>query len=351
MFDHIRHNAASTSYKTSGGAGAADNRDEAPTKATDDCKTATMDGDKEVYLCGYELMRDLDFADGASYASGSVNTGWRPNNTNPGSTTNAGFNGIFNFASIFDGNGYSISDLYSKSSTPQNVGLFRNITVTASIRNLGVVDIDIYGIDNDLEIVGGLVGYHQGKIIASYATGAVNGGNGNDTVGGLVGFNHYASIVSCYAMGNVDGGVGDDLVGGLAGSNYSRATITASFATGTTDGGDGTRDNVGALAGSNQGRTIASYAFVIESNGEIGGHDGTAKPDGVDSASGLTATNAGSEWNDASQKTKNAWDFGNNSQPPVLRYADYDGSGGTDYCTMFPVGTICGSTLLPGQGR
>ena len=76
------------------------------------------------------------------------------------------------------------------------------------------------------------------------------------------------------------------------------------------------------------------------------------------SANGLTATNVDAKWNDAAEKTLNAWDFGTASQAPALRYADYDGDGGVDYCDMFPkkipgtnIPLICGKSLLPGQGR
>ena len=77
LFDHIKNNLAGTSYKmTNAGA---DNWTGAPEAASDDCKTATVDGGNSFYLCGYELTKDLDFADGNSYASSSVNGDWRPN--------------------------------------------------------------------------------------------------------------------------------------------------------------------------------------------------------------------------------------------------------------------------------
>ncbi len=80
-------------------------------------------------------------------------------------------------------------------------------------------------------------------------------------------------------------------------------------------------------------------------------------PEGVTSATALAATNAGAEWNDAASATLGAWDFGDNTQTPALRYADYDGPGDMYHCEMFPdtlpdgSPLICGTTLLPGQGR
>ena len=110
MFNHIQYSLAGTSYKT--GADAEDNREGAPEEATDDCTTIVTG--TAFYLCGYELARDLDFAEGASYAGGSVNTDWRPDDSDTSSATNEGFSGANNFAGIFEGNGYSISNLYSR---------------------------------------------------------------------------------------------------------------------------------------------------------------------------------------------------------------------------------------------
>ena len=263
MFNHIRYNLAGTSYKT--GADAEDNRKGAPTKITDDCTAAT----DSIYLCGYELARDLDFAEGASYAGGTVNADWRPDDSDTSVATNEGFSGPSNFAGIFEGNGYNISNLYSRGGG--NRGLFRATTSDASIRNLGVVDANLYVSDSSASSrAGGLVGQNQGSIVSSYAKGGnLNGGAGDDNVGGLVGQNQ-GSIVSSYAKGgNLNGGVGADHVGGLVGHN-NNGTITASHAMGNVNGGT-ENDKVGGLVGYNEDNTttIASYA-----TGAVDGGDG-----------------------------------------------------------------------------
>ena len=421
MFDHIQHNLAGTSYKT--GADAKGNTRGAPTGQTDNCKTAT-DG---AYLCGYELMKDLDFADGTSYANGSVNTDWRPNNEDTSSATNEGFAGAIDFAGIFEGNGHSISNLYSRDTTNAGatIGLFISTTEDATIRNLEVADAHLHGgtglnnigtlvgvnnanisasyatggtINNSARNanIGGLVGQNGGSISASYATGDVNGGAGTDYIGGLVGWNssdgnisasyatgtvnggvgppdqigglvgqNNSSISASYATGDVNGNIHDDYIGGLVGSILeSSASISASYATGAVNGGDGD-DTIGTLVGENialdgnAGNITVSYAFGSKTEGEEDGSDGDAHPAGVSDATGLTAMNAGSEWNDAGEKTLGAWDFGNNTQAPALKYADYDGSGDAYSCDMFPAkipGTdttlVCGTanaSLLPEQ--
>ena len=394
----------------------------APTSVTVNC-TTDADGDG-FYLCGYELMRDLDFAEGASYASSSVNTSWQPNNSDASMATNAGFVGATDFAGIFEGNGYKISNLYSRNivDARDNIGLFNSTTADATIRNLGVEDAHLYGnaqadkigalvgYNNQGSIsasyasgtnanggggtnnyVGGLVGHNnQGSISASYATGAVNGGTTHgDYTGGLVGKTDGGSIIACYATATANAGAGTyDYVGGLVGNNGG--SIIASYATGAVNGGDGDGDYTGGLVGSNVGSIVASYATGAV-NGDAGSDDlvgalvghvgvgsnivasygfgdttmGTVNGDGAPGGltiNGLTATggSAGLEWNQTASKTKDAWDFGNNTQAPALQYADYDGDmAGIDYCALFPAkipGTddtlFCGTasaSLLPGQ--
>ena len=193
--------------------------------------------------------------------------------------------------------------------------------------------------------VGGLVGRQEaGSITASYATGAVAGGYGDDVVGGLVGW-QYGSITASYATGAVAGGYGDDVVGGLVGWQYG--SITASYATGAAAGGYGNLDYAGGLVGWQGGDSItASYGFG-SATGETEGLVGSEKPQGVSTASQLTAANAGSYWNDAGNNTLGAWDFGDDTQIPALNYADYDGAGAAFDCGQFPA-AACG-TLLPWQ--
>ena len=245
--------------------------------------------------------------------------------------------------------------------------------------------------------VGGLVGRQDGSTItASYATGAANDGDGNDRVGGLVGYVVGSTITASYATGAAAGGAGSDHVGGLVGSQFGGSSITASYATGAAAGGAGGSDNAGGLVGYVVGGTItASYATGPADGGE-GGNDlvgglvghafefstpvlitssygfGSATgekqtsfvlpsiPEDVSSASQLRADNAGSSWNDDSNNTLNAWNFGTDEQIPALSYADYDGGGSVFDCdpasSHFPAAAAaeCDNDngifiLLPGQ--
>ena len=293
MLHNMRHNLAGTSYKAS--ADSSGNDEGCPTE--DGCT-------------GYELTRNLDFdadKDGSTWSgsadegytldSGDRNAdyfpvqggagGWLPigNETNP-------------FVAVFDGNSYTISGLAIRRDQTY-VGLFGR-TGGAVIRNLGLIGnlADYTGSGNNAisigdlyrdffgGFVGGLVGLQvSGSITASYATGAADGGDGHfDFVGGLVGLQVSGSITASYATGAAAGGSGDfDNVGGLTGVQYD-GSITASYATGAADGGGGDFDSVGGLAGSHGGSITASYA-----TGNAMGGDG----DG-DSVGGLVGFQLGS---------------------------------------------------------
>ena len=133
MFHNINYNLAGTSYDDE----AADTGSGADTGITTGISTdssanstATTTCGTGVYLCGYELTRNLDFADDNSYSDTTVKSTWLPNSMSdstgtevaPGSGVNAGFPGVGDtssgngFAAIFEGNGHSITGLYMRSS-------------------------------------------------------------------------------------------------------------------------------------------------------------------------------------------------------------------------------------------
>ena len=223
---------------------------------------------------GYELVRSLDFDSTESYASGAVNdawltgSGWLPiGRENSRSARNR-------FRTTFDGNGHTISNLYISRRTgrvdPGSAGLFGLTDDASVIRGIGLVDVEVSGVDN----VGGLAGQNRGSVGGAYVTGMVSGSR---AVGGLVGRNtghishSYSSasvsgsrdvgglagdgggkIFASYATGTVSG---TDRVGGLIGSSGS-GVISASFASGNVSG----NENVGGLVGYTSYRVIASYS-------------------------------------------------------------------------------------------
>ena len=251
--------------------------------------------------------------------------------------------------------------------------------IASSARDV-IVDGRLGSVDRDH--VGGLVGrLAGGDIIASYAKARVSGGGGSfDFVGGLVGYVENTSrIIASYAIATVDsidttsGRIGG-LVGFMQGSG-STATIIASYANTTllAKGGSGRNPRAGGLVGQrvqNSSPTttiVASYATGIidvddaERAAKLIGHntsntvlgitesygfssisEGTLKrrktntigdhPAGITSDENLTSSNTGATWNQASSSTLGAWDFRDASQSPILKFADYDGTGDDFVC-------------------
>ena len=173
------------------------------------------------------------------------------------------------FTATFEGNNYTISNLYINRSSTGNVGLFRTLGTGGNVRNLGIeggsvrgrnrvgglvgvnnggtisdchATVDVTASNND---VGGLVGENEGGTITnSYATGTVTGSG--VTVGGLVGWNNGGADTCELCDGECDG-IWQQCWRGLVGANEGGA-IRACYATGNSNGAG----NVGGLAGANK---------------------------------------------------------------------------------------------------
>ena len=214
---------------------------------------------------GYELARDLDFDDPASYASGRADRGWRRSEGGAGwapiVSSRADYHGLVRvedcYSGGFDGNGHAIANLYIDRSDQDNVGLFggfgRDRTVeypARRIQRLSLVDVDVAG----RNYVGGLAGGLRDccstkQVEAVRFTGRVAG---LDHVGGVAGLSE-SDVVLSHASAEVSG---RHDVGGLVGEGSLFATIGASYATGTVTG----QSSVGGLAGGFDGTIIAAYA-------------------------------------------------------------------------------------------
>ena len=215
---------------------------------------------------------------------------WTPIGTNSsGSILNSG-NG---FNGTFDGLGNTIANLTINSAAPYN-GLFGYSNGT--VRDIGVTDASITGYsgtdgavvaDNAGTVAnaystgavfgtafgGGLVGFNEvtGVIVNSYSTAGINV---IEIAGGLVGFNS-GRIVDTYATGAVRGNSPD--MGGLVGSNAG--TIVNAFATGSVAAGtpppnyvDGTAPYyAGGLVGNNVAGTIINGYYDSDTTGQSHG--------------------------------------------------------------------------------
>ena len=240
---------------------------------TTGCRTTPTTG-----CTGFELTRDLDFNDPASYRAGSINpawtdtsgAGWDPIGVST-STSNA-------FSATFDGNGYTIANLLINRHRPTDtgVGFFRGIT--GRIDDIRLADVRVAGATN----TAGLAGVSLGTINNAYVSGTISGTG--DNVGGLVGNNaegdgitnshtivtvsgnNQAPITNSYAIADVSG---NDSIGGLVG--YNQAPITNSYAIADVSG----NDSIGGLVGENQGSSAMirnSFALAtVRGNSSVGG--------------------------------------------------------------------------------
>ncbi len=187
-------------------------------------------------------------------------------------STATDFSPIATFSGSFVNTGkYEISSLTINRGAENNVGLFSRLAAGAKIRGIILADSRMTGLDN----VGSLVGFSEGVIVDSSATGSVSGRNrvgglvghsrgdisgsyaagsvsGNDGVGGLVGQKN-GSISGSYAASSV---FGDDGVGGLVGYQESGSGIIGSYATGSVTG----RNYIGGLVGT--GHVDIDYSFA-----------------------------------------------------------------------------------------
>jgi len=128
----------------------------------------------------------------------------------------AGFNGSL------EGAGHSIWNLTIRGGG--YLGLIGLLTARGEITAVVIEDADIAGIGRTHHF-GALVAENLGSVTACHATGTITGWQ---TVGGLVGF-HGGRITECHANVGVMGGGSD--CGGFAGTN--RGTIVACVATGS----------------------------------------------------------------------------------------------------------------------
>jgi len=231
-----------------------------------------------------------------------------------------GWEPIWDFTGIFEGQGYEIRNLFISRLEENYIGLFGFVYEGAVIKNLGVVDVSLTG----RAYTGGVVGHNGyvglgvpsegGTVTNCYATGDVIGHN---NVGGLAGFN-VGTVTNCYATCNVTGLVsvgglvgnnwdtvsncyatcsvtGEDVVGGLIGSTY-QSTVSNSCSSGNVTGEKG----IGGLVGfNNQGTVYDSYSTgIVTGNFSIGGlvgdhHEGTVTNSFWDTETSEQATSAG----------------------------------------------------------
>ncbi len=240
------------------------------------------------------LLRDIDCLNSALWNNGA---GFQPIGFYLNEASNHPFSGIL------DGQGYAIHNLFMQRPTEDYVGLLGYTAPLAIIRNLRMEASDIIG----RNVVGALVGFHQGTIENSQINVNLNGEN---IIGELVGHNT-GTVSYCTSFGHTQG---KKMVGGLVGNNtgnvqHSNAHGSASGAT-----------RVGGLIATNRGTVHnATSTSTVSGQSLIAGlvavneqriTDSTAAPQvtGTQTVGGLVASNEGSITNCRVQLPKETFD-------------------------------------------
>ena len=160
--------------------------------------------------------------------------------------------GTFNdkFTGTFDGNGKTISGLYYNNSETDDVGLFGCVGEHGKVINVTLADSYVSGNNT----VGGICGWNDGGTLQGcHNTGTVSGAY---HVGGVCGINNNSgTIQKCDNAGTVSGT--NSKIGGVCGSNgngtgSSSTTIQECYNTGKVSG----KSWVGGVCGQNTGGTL-----------------------------------------------------------------------------------------------
>ena len=192
---------------------------------------------------GYELTGSLTFPTSGAYSN------WEP---------------VLDYASTFEGNGFTLTGLNIAAATGNGPsGLFEELTSTSGlIRNVGLINPTV-STANANHATGALVGWlsYRAVIETSYVSGgSVTSSGDGARVGGLVGLSQRLSVIrASYSTAAVShSGNPDNIqVGGLLG--YSAGgEIRASYAAGAVDGGSGSNAAAGGIVGRAAG-TFSTY--------------------------------------------------------------------------------------------
>ena len=274
---------------------------------------------------GYELRAHLDFdTTGDDDVADAPYANWDP----IGSVSDY-------YTSRFAGNGYTISNLTINRAATPAVGLFARTSNASAIVGVGLVKPNVRGQQD----VGALVGLLHGKVAASYSAGGTvrSTATGSDSVvGGLVGWvgnsgdNANARIIASYSSAVVTSG--GAVGGGLAGRQFG--DIRQSYAIGSVTVVGNIPGGLVGLTGAGQTTTSSYFNSGVVSASSSGTGRSTSQlqtPTGY----GAQSTDTYYAWNvdvDGDNNADDPWDFGTDSQYPVVKYGGrslaWQGRGG-----------------------
>lgn len=212
-----------------------------------------------------------------------------------------GFDPVGWFNGVFDGNGYTISNLTINRPSSSNVALFSTTGSGAILKNVRFHNASITGGARSAILVGTLAGSASnvrtnGNVTGSGIAGGVaaqmDGGSltdchanvviqsGGSIVGGLLGYNNQGNVSNCTAAGTVSG---QSNTGGLIGNNQGNVNNSH---TNTQVNGSG--NNVGGLVGFNNNGNIDN----CHADGSVGGNSNVGGLIGLNGYAGSLISNS-----------------------------------------------------------
>ena len=163
----------------------------------------------------------------------------------------------------------------------KNTGFVRGLATIGGVCGLnekgGIIENSfnegtVSGTGDNARQVGGVSGYNNGTIKSCYNTASVSG---QESVGGVSGFNSVGTTTNCFNEGTVSG---QNIVGGVCG-NSCGVTTTNCFNVGTVSG----QSHVGGVCGYDynyDGRLTNCYYLSNTATGGINGKDVSGKAEG-----------------------------------------------------------------------
>ena len=244
-----------------------------------------------------------------SFNSDETLVDWDGDGSADGSGT-SGFSPIGNFSTKFtgsyDGDGHTIDNLFIDRSSTNYIGLF-GYTSNATIENLGVTNVEIYG----SSYVGGLVGASTTSIRSCFNSGKIFG---SVYTGGLVGAN-WGTIRNSYSKADIQRNSGtSEYLGGFCGYVSSNSTIEYCYSTGKVIYDGATNPDDKGFLGNDNG-TYANNFFDSDVSNQTSATGATAKT--TEEMTNATTTDniyldAGWDFKgESTNGTEDIWNIGN----------------------------------------
>ncbi|MGE4288552.1 MAG: two-component regulator propeller domain-containing protein [Salinivirgaceae bacterium] len=236
------------------------------------------------------------------------------------------------FHGHYNGDGFTISELYANRPGVDNQGLFGMIE-NAEIKNMVITGAQIAG----NSYIGALVGWSSGANITNCQINAVVTASGDymANVGGLAGYNFQTTITNCSAEATVSGAY---YVGALVGNN-NESTYTHCFSAGTVNC---TTEEGGGLIGRNYTNSVIDQCYStadVSGKQKLGGFiGGNASSDisnsyatgMVTSSNGVSSFGGFVGYNDNTSVIENCYSIG---EVNSSTYAS-GGFAGTNFATI-----------------